>query len=153
MKHLLKLKKFPQHFFIYEREHVAIARPEDIKEYDYLASLKEGVKIDFSQFRGSSSDISWEGWTYLLPYLQREWLYHYSDIIDDRLDELFRAFTYYNRFENIVKLLDQEDKSNLLSWFKYLRLEKQDQIFVYSNIDELNGFIDFLEKDMANQPA
>ena len=36
---------------------------------------------------------------------------------------------------------------------KYLRLEKQDQIFVYSNIDKLNGFIDFLEKDMANQPA
>lgn len=153
MKHLLKLKKLPQHFFNYERDYVAITRPEDIEEYDYLASLKEGDKIDFSQFRGSSSDISWEGWTYLLPYLQREWLYHYSDIIDERLDELFRAFTYYNRFENIVKLLDQEDKSNLLSWLKYLRLEKQDQIFVYSNIDELNGFIDFLEKDMANQPA
>ena len=153
MKHLLKLKKLPQHFFKYEREQVAIARPEDIKDYDYLASLKEGEKIDFSQFRGYSSDISYEGWIYLLPYLQREWLYHYSDIIDDRLDELFRAFTYYHRFENIVKLLDQEDKSNLLSWMKYLRLEKQDQVFVYSNIDELNGFIDFLEKDMANQPA
>ena len=153
MKHLLKLKKFPQHFFNYERDYVAITRPEDIEEYDYLASLKEGDKIDYSQFRGYSSDISYEGWAYLLPYLQREWLYHYSDIIDDRLDELFRAFTYYNRFENIVKLLDQEDKSNLLSWMKYLRLEKQDQIFVYSNIDELNGFIDFLEKDMANQPA
>ena len=153
MKHLLKLKKLPQHFFNYERDYVAITRPEDIEEYDYLASLKEGDKIDYSQFRGYSSDISYEGWAYLLPYLQREWLYHYSDIIDDRLDELFRAFTYYNRFENIVKLLDQEDKSNLLSWMKYLRLEKQDQIFVYSNIDELNGFIDFLEKDMANQPA
>ena len=153
MKHLLKLKKLPQYFFIYEREHVAIARPEDIKDYDYLASLKEGKKIDFSQFRGSSSDISWEGWTYLLPYLQREWLYHYSDIIDDRLDELFWAFTSNKRFENIVKLLDQEDKSNLLSWMKYLRLEKQDQVFVYSNIDELNGFINFLEKEMENQPA
>ena len=153
MKHLLKLKKLPQHFFNYERNYVAITWPEDIKDYDYLASLKEGEKIDFSQFRGYSSDISYEGWAYLLPYLQREWLYHYSDIIDDRLDELFRAFTYYNRFENIVKLLDQEDKSNLLSWFKYLRLEKQDQIFVYSNIDELNGFIAFLEKEMANQPA
>ena len=153
MKYLLKLKKFPQHFCIYEREYVAITRPEDIKEYDYLASLKEGKKIDFSQFRGSSSDISWEGWAYLLPHLQREWLYHYSDIIDDRLDELFWAFTSNKRFENIVKLLDQEDKSNLLSWMKYLRLEKQDQVFVYSNIDELNGFIDFLEKDMANQPA
>ena len=153
MKHLLKLKKLPQHFFIYEREHVAITRPEDINDYDYLASLKEGEKIDFSQFRWYSSDISYEGWAYLLPYLQREWLYHYSDIIDGRLDELFRAFTYYHRFENIVKLLDQEDKSNLLSWMKYLRLEKQDQVFVYSNIDELNGFIDFLEKDMANQPA
>ena len=153
MKHLLKLKKLPQHFFNYERDYVAITRPEDIKDYDYLASLKEGDKIDYSQFRGYSSDISYEGWAYLLPYLQREWLYHYSDIIDDRLDELFRAFTYYNRFENIVKLLDQEDKSNLLSWMKYLRLEKQDQIFVYSNIDELNGFIDFWEKDMANQPA
>ena len=58
MKHLLKLKKFPQYFCIYEREYVAITRPEDIKEYDYLASLKEGKKIDFSQFRGSSSDIS-----------------------------------------------------------------------------------------------
>ena len=153
MKHLLKLKKFPQHFFIYEREHVAIARPEDIKEYDYLASLKEGEKIDFSQFRGSSSDISWEGWAYLLPYLQREWLYHYSETIDERLDELFSFFTIFNGFEDFVKILDQEDKSNLLSWMKYLRLEKQDQIFVYSNIDELNGFIDFLEKDMANQPA
>ena len=153
MKYLLKLKKLPQHFFNYERDYVAITRPEDIKDYDYLASLKEGEKIDFSQFRGYSSDISYEGWAYLLPYLQREWLYHYSDIIDERLDELFRAFTYYNRFENIVKLLDQEDKSNLLSWLKYLRLEKQDQIFVNSNIDELNGFIDFLEKDMANQPA
>ena len=153
MKHLLKLKKLPQHFFIYDREHVTITRPEDIKEYDYLASLKEGEKIDFSQFRGSSSDISWEGWAYLLPYLQREWLYHYSDIIDDRLDELFRAFTYYNRFENIVKLLDQEDKSNLLSWMKYLLLEKQDQVFVQCHIDDLNEFIDFLEKDMANQPA
>ena len=153
MKYLLKLKKLPQHFFNYERDYVAITRPEDIKDYDYLASLKEGDKIDYSQFRGYSSDISYEGWAYLLPYLQREWLYHYSDIIDERLDELFRAFTYYNRFENIVKLLDQEDKSNLLSWLKYLRLEKQDQIFVYSNIDELNGFIDFLEKDMANQPA
>ena len=153
MKHLLKLKKLPQHFFIYEREHVAITRPEDIEEYDYLASLKEGDKIDFSQFRGSSSDISWEGWAYLLPYLQREWLYHYSDIIDDRLDELFSFFTIFNGFEDFVKILDQEDKSNLLSWMKYLRLEKQDQIFVYSNIDELNGFIDFLEKDMANQPA
>ena len=75
MKHLLKLKKFPQYFCIYDREYVAITRPEDIKEYDYLASLKEGKKIDFSQFRGSSSDISWEGWAYLLPYLQREWLY------------------------------------------------------------------------------
>ena len=153
MKHLLKLKKLPQHFFNYEREHVAIARPEDIKEYDYLASLKEGEKIDFSQFRGSSSDISWEGWAYLLPHLQREWLYHYSDIIDDRLDELFSFFTIFNGFEDFVKILDQEDKSNLLSWMKYLRLEKQDQIFVNSNIDELNGFIDFLEKDMANQPA
>ena len=153
MKHLLKLKKLPQHFFNYEREHVAIARPEDIKDYDYLALLKEGEKIDFSQFRGYSSDISWEGWAYLLPYLQREWLYHYSDIIDDRLDELFRAFTYYHRFENIVKLLDQEDKSNLLSWMKYLLLEKQGQVFVNSNIDELNGFIAFLEKEMANQPA
>ena len=153
MKHLLKLKKLPQYFFIYEREHVAIARPEDIKDYDYLASLKEGKKIDFSQFRGSSSDISWEGWTYLLPYLQREWLYHYSDIIDDRLDELFWSFTYQNGFEDFVKILDQEDKSNLLSWMKYLRLEKQDQVFVYSNIDELNGFINFLEKEMENQPA
>ena len=153
MKHLLKLKKLPQHFFIYEREHVAITRPEDIEEYDYLASLKEGDKIDFSQFRGSSSDISWEGWAYLLPHLQREWLYHYSDIIDDRLDELFWSFTNQNGFEDFVKILDQEDKSNLLSWMKYLRLEKQDQIFVYSNIDKLNGFIDFLEKDMANQPA
>ena len=153
MKHLLKLKKFPQHFCIYEREHIAIARPEDIKDYDYLASLKEGDKIDFSQFRGSSSDISWEGWAYLLPHLQREWLYHYSDIIDDRLDELFWAFTSNKRFENIVKLLDQEDKSNLLSWMKYLLLEKQDQVFVNSNIDELNGFIAFLEKDMENQPA
>ena len=153
MKYLLKLKKLPQHFFIYEREHVAIARPEDIKEYDYLASLKEGEKIDFSQFRGSSSDISWEGWTYLLPYLQREWLYHYSETIDERLDELFSFFTIFNGFEDFVKILDQEDKSNLLFWMKYLRLEKQDQIFVYSNIDELNGFIDFLEKDMVNQPA
>ena len=153
MKHLLKLKKLPQHFFNYEREHVAITRPEDIEEYDYLASLKEGDKIDFSQFRGSSSDISWEGWAYLLPYLQWEWLYHYSDIIDDRLDELFWAFTSNKRFENIVKLLDQEDKSNLLSWMKYLLLEKQDQVFVNSNIDELHGFIAFLEKEMANQPA
>ena len=57
MKYLLKLKKLPQHFFNYEREHVAIARPEDINDYDYLASLKEGDKIDYSQFRGSSSDI------------------------------------------------------------------------------------------------
>ena len=153
MKHLLKLKKLPQHFFNYERDYVAITGPEDIEEYDYLASLKEGEKIDFSQFRGSSSDISYEGWAYLLPYLQREWLYHYSDIIDDRLDELFWAFTSNKRFENIVKLLDQEDKSNLLSWMKYLLLEKQDQVFVNSNIDELNGFIAFLEKDMENQPA
>ena len=153
MKYLLKLKKLPQHFFNYERDYVAITRPEDIEEYDYLASLKEGEKIDFSQFRGSSSDISWEGWTYLLPYLQREWLYHYSETIDERLDELFSFFTIFNGFEDFVKILDQEDKSNLLSWMKYLRLEKQDQIFVYSNIDELNGFIDFLEKDMANQPA
>ena len=113
MKYLLKLKKFPQHFCIYEREYVAITRPEDIKEYDYLASLKEGKKIDFSQFRGSSSDISWEGWAYLLPHLQREWLYHYSDIIDDRLDELFWFFTDLNGFEDFVKILDQEDKSNL----------------------------------------
>lgn len=47
MKHLLKLKKLPQHFFNYEREHVAIARPEDINDYDYLASLKEGDKSIF----------------------------------------------------------------------------------------------------------
>ena len=153
MKYLLKLKKLPQHFFNYEREHVAITRPEDIKDYDYLASLKEGDKIDYSQFRGSSSDISWEGWAYLLPHLQREWLYHYSDIIDDRLDELFWSFTSNKRFENIVKLLDQEDKSNLLSWMKYLLLEKQDQVFVKCHIDNLNEFIAFLEKDMANQPA
>ena len=153
MKHLLKLKKLPQYFFNYERDYVAITRPEDINDYDYLASLKEGDKIDFSQFRGSSSDISWEGWTYLLPYLQREWLYHYSDIIDDRLDELFWAFTSNKRFENIVKLLDQEDKSNLLSWMKYLLLEKQDQVFVKCHIDDLNEFIAFLEKEMANQPA
>ena len=153
MKHLLKLKKLPQYFFIYEREHVAIARPEDIKDYDYLASLKEGDEIDYTQFRGSSSDISWEGWAYLLPHLQREWLYHYSDIIDDRLDELFWSFTYQNVFEDFVKILDQQDKSNLLSWMKYLLLEKQDQVFVNSNIDELNWFIAILEKDMANQPA
>ena len=74
-------------------------------------------------------------------------------IIDDRLDELFWAFTSNKRFENIVKLLDQEDKSNLLSWMKYLLLEKQDQVFVKCHIDDLNGFIAFLEKDMANQPA
>ena len=153
MKHLLKLKKFPQYFCIYEREYVAITRPEDIKEYDYLASLKEGKKIDFSQFRGSSSDISWEGWAYLLPYLQREWLYHYSETIDERLDELFSFFTIFNGFEDFVKILDQEDKSNLLSWIKYLLLEKQDQVCVNSNIDELNWFIAILEKDMANQPA
>ena len=153
MKHLLKLKKFPQHFCIYEREYVAITRPEDIKEYDYLASLKEGKKIDFSQFRGSSSDISWEGWAYLLPYLQREWLYNYSETIDERLDELFSFFTIFNGFEDFVKILDQEDKSNLLSWMKYLLLEKQDQVCVNSNIDELNWFIAILEKDMANQPA
>ena len=153
MKHLLKLKKFPQYFCIYEREYVAITRPEDIKEYDYLASLKEGKKIDFSQFRGSSSDISWEGWAYLLPYLQREWLYHYSETIDERLDELFSFFTIFNGFEDFVKVLDQEDKSNLLSWMKYLLLEKQDQVCVNSNIDELNWFIAILEKDMANQPT
>jgi len=153
MKHLLKLKKFPQHFCIYEREYVAITRPEDIKEYDYLASLKEGKKIDFSQFRGSSSDISWEGWAYLLPYLQREWLYNYSETIDERLDELFSFFTIFNGFEDFVKILDQEDKSNLLSWMKYLLLEKQDQVCMNSNIDELNWFIAILEKDMANQPA
>ncbi len=153
MKHLLKLKKFPQYFCIYEREYVAITRPEDIKEYDYLASLKEGKKIDFSQFRGSSSDISWEGWAYLLPYLQREWLYNYSETIDERLDELFSFFTIFNGFEDFVKILDQEDKSNLLSWMKYLLLEKQDQVCVNSNIDELNWFIAILEKDMANQPA
>ena len=153
MKHLLKLKKFPQYFCIYEREYVAITRPEDIKEYDYLASLKEGKKIDFSQFRGSSSDISWEGWAYLLPYLQREWLYHYSETIDERLDELFSFFTIFNGFEDFVKILDQEDKSNLLSWIKYLLLEKQDQVCVNSNIDELNWFIAILEKDMANQPT
>ena len=153
MKYLLKLKKFPQHFCIYDREYVAITRPEDIKEYDYLASLKEGKKIDFSQFRGSSSDISWEGWAYLLPYLQREWLYHYSETIDERLDELFSFFTIFNGFEDFVKVLDQEDKSNLLSWMKYLLLEKQDQVCVNSNIDELNWFIAILEKDMANQPT
>ena len=153
MKYLLKLKKFPQHFCIYDREYVAITRPEDIKEYDYLASLKEGKKIDFSQFRGSSSDISWERWAYLLPYLQREWLYHYSETIDERLDELFSFFTIFNGFEDFVKVLDQEDKSNLLSWMKYLLLEKQDQVCVNSNIDELNWFIAILEKDMANQPT
>ena len=153
MKYLLKLKKLPQHFFNYERDYVAITRPEDIEEYDYLASLKEGEKIDFSQFRGSSSDISWEGWTYLLPYLQREWLYHYSETIDERLDELFSFFTIFNGFEDFVKILDQEDKSNLLSWMKYLLLEKQDQVFVKCHIDDLNEFIAFLEKDMANQPA
>ena len=153
MKHLLKLKKFPQYFCIYEREYVAITRPEDIKEYDYLASLKEGKKIDFSQFRGSSSDISWEGWAYLLPYLQREWLYNYSETIDERLDELFSFFTIFNGFEDFVKILDKEDKSNLLSWMKYLLLEKQDQVCMNSNIDELNWFIAILEKDMANQPA
>ena len=153
MKHLLKLKKLPQHFFNYERDYVAITRPEDIKEYNYLASLKEGEKIDFSQFRGSSSDISWEGWAYLLPYLQREWLYNYSETIDERLDELFSFFTIFNGFEDFVKILDQEDKSNLLSWMKYLLLEKQDQVCVNSNIDELNWFIAIWEKDMANQPA
>ena len=153
MKHLLKLKKLPQHFFNYERDYVAITRPEDIKEYDYLASLKEGEKIDFSQFRGSSSDISWEGWAYLLPYLQREWLYNYSETIDERLDELFSFFTIFNGFEDFVKILDQEDKSNLLSWMKYLLLEKQDQVCMNSNIDELNWFIAIWEKDMANQPA
>ena len=153
MKYLLKLKKLPQHFFNYERDYVAITRPEDIEEYDYLASLKEGEKIDFSQFRGYSSDISYEGWVYLLSYLQREWLYHYSDIIDDRLDELFWSFTYQNGFEDFVQILDQEDKSNLLSWMKYLLLEKQDQVFVKCHIDDLNWFIAFLEKDMANQPT
>ena len=153
MKHLLKLKKFPQYFCIYEREYVAITRPEDIKEYDYLASLKEGKKIDFSQFRGSSSDISWEEWAYLLPYLQREWLYNYSETIDERLDELFSFFTIFNGFEDFVKILDQEDKSNLLSWMKYLLLEKQDQVCMNTNIDELNWFIAIWEKDMANQPA
>lgn len=145
MKDLLKLKKIPKHFFIYEREDVAITRPEDISEYDYLSSLKDGDKIDFSKFRGSSSDITWEGWTYLLPYLQREWLYNYSDIIDDRLDELFWAFSYQNGFKYFVELLDQEDKSNLLSWMKYLILEKQDQVCVKANIDELKEFVHFLE--------
>ena len=153
MKYLLKLKKLPQHFFNYKRDYVAITRPEDIEEYDYLASLKEGEKIDFSQFRGSSSDISWEGWAYLLPYLQREWLYNYSETIDERLDELFSFFTIFNGFEDFVKILDQEDKSNLLSWMKYLLLEKQDQVCMNSNIDELNWFIAIWEKDMANQPA
>ena len=153
MKYLLKLKKLPQHFFNYKRDYVAITRPEDIKDYDYLASLKEDDKINYTQFRGSSSDISWEGWAYLLPYLQREWLYHYSDIIDDRLDELFWSFTYQNGFEDFVQILDQEDKSNLLSWMKYLLLEKQDQVFVKCHVDDLNEFIAFLEKDIANQPA
>ena len=52
MKHLLKLKKLPQHFFNYERDYVAITRPEDIKEYDYLASLKEGRRSIFLNFEG-----------------------------------------------------------------------------------------------------
>ena len=78
---------------------------------------------------------------------------HYFDIIDDRLDELFSFFTIFNGFEDFVKILDQEDKSNLLSWMKYLLLEKQDQVCVNSNIDELNWFIAILEKDMANQPT
>ena len=89
----------------------------------------------------------------MFPHLQREWLYHYSDIIDDRLDELFWFFTDLNGFEDFVKILDQEDKSNLLSWMKYLLLEKQDQVFVKCHIDDLNWFIAILEKDMANQPA
>lgn len=143
---LLKCKDFPQKIVIYPREYVFMTRPEDISEYDYLNSLKKNDVIDFSAFRLTSSDISLTFVSYLFPILQRKWKNSYCELIDDRIDELFLKLAYQDTFEKYLVMIDEEDKKSLLDWFCYLLKHEKEKPFVYGNVDEINNFINYLNK-------
>ncbi|OOF39489.1 hypothetical protein BKK50_10580 [Rodentibacter rarus] len=73
-RNLLPLRKFPYSITIYLREYVQITRPEDLDEYDYIASLTENSIVEFNKFRITSSDLNWSGINYFLPIAQRNYL-------------------------------------------------------------------------------
>ena len=67
---LIKPRKWPNDFLNTSRNYIAITRPEDLNGYDYAASLRPNQDINFEKLDISCSDITWEGWNYLLPLMQ-----------------------------------------------------------------------------------
>ncbi|MDG6894310.1 hypothetical protein [Volucribacter amazonae] len=137
---LLSIKSFPEKFLRYEREYVLLTRLEDINEYDYLLTLKEGIPLDFSKFRGASSDISWNGWAYIIPLAQREWLYNFNEVIDNFLDDMFFNLNYDNGLLKLISFMSKKDIFNLYSWFVFLIKYRNNQYCVSVNRDELESF-------------
>ncbi|KMK50906.1 hypothetical protein RO21_09270 [[Actinobacillus] muris] len=146
---LIPLKNFPASITKYPREYVKITRPEDIEEYDYLASLTPDSEIDFSRFRSVSSDLNWEGIYYLLPIAQRRYLQFIDESIIDFFDGFIRLLGYLNGIDKLKRLMSQDDILRLIYWLRFLLEDENPDInFIDFDEDEINRYIDYLEKGL-----
>ncbi|WP_279573569.1 hypothetical protein [Volucribacter amazonae] len=146
----LSNKKFPIDFLQFNRKYVEDKYPLGIAEYNYLNSLTEGSKIDFSKFSGGSFYISWNGWSYILPKLQYEWFHNYNNTIDFFMGEFIFHITYGNNIFKLLDILDKKDITKLFNWFKYIIIYYSYQSFSQYYRNNIKNLI-FIIDDFINE--
>lgn len=150
-RNLLPLRKFPYSITIYPREYVQITRPEDLDEYDYIASLTENSIVDFNKFRITSSDLNWSGINYFLPIAQKNYLNKKNESVIDFFDGFVWLLGYENGLSKLVSLMNYDDIFLLRNWLFILLKNKEcepDYVRFYST--EIKEYIKFLDKYYLN---
>ncbi|EGZ50945.1 hypothetical protein [Neisseria wadsworthii] len=131
---LIKSREWPAKFLNVDESYIAITRPEDLGGFLYAKSLKPNQQIDFNKLDIACTDITWEGWNYLLPILQRRYFDNLPNEMEDCLLSFFWFLETDNNLSNLLVYLDSDDLKNFKDWISFILFSgKDNNSFIIEN--------------------
>lgn len=138
---LIKPRKWPNRFLNTSKDHIAITRPEDLNGYSYANSIKPNQEVNFEKLDIPCSDITWDGWNYLLPLMQ---IKYFNNLPKDLEDYPMKFFWYLAEDGNLSKFLclfDEDDLDRFKNWISFILFSGQDP-FSFLLEDELLSILE-----------
>ncbi|OSI10041.1 hypothetical protein [Neisseria zoodegmatis] len=131
---LIKSREWPTRFLNVDENYIVITRPEDLNGFLYAKSLKPNQPIDFNKLDIACTDITWEGWNYLLPILQRRYFDNLPNEMEDFLLSFFWFLETDNNLSNLLVYLDSDDLKNFKDWISFILFSgKDNNSFIIEN--------------------
>lgn len=123
---LIKSREWPARFLNVDANYIAITRPENLNGFLYAKSLKPNQSIDFNKLDVACTDITWEGWNYLLPILQRRYFDNLPNEMEDFLLSFFWFLEEDNNLLNLLVFFDSDDLKNFKNWISFILFSGKD---------------------------